>query len=286
MCCNTTGTTQPRAAAFLSGLQSNVLFSFRSKGSAWRELRSKEFEERLAAIRDPIFRSSLIEEAKNMEPGASIGHSMASSRYFIPPKASFWMGSEDRPNYTGGAEVSLARLAEDAGEHPVETWLRLMDETEGRSLFMLRFVNQDLSVLPDFMRSDWVVPGVGDAGAHVSMIMDSGWTSFFLSYWHRDRQEFSLEQSINYLTAKQARIIGLHDRGSLELGKRADINIIDINKLAERQPMRVQDFPGGAPRFIQRAVGYQATVVNGTVILENDELTNVAGGQIIRNRGR
>ena len=74
---------------------------------------------------------------------------------------------------------------------------------------MLRFVNQDLSVLPDFMRSDWVVPGVGDAGAHVSMIMDAGWSSFFLSYWHRDQQEFSLEQSINYLTAKQARIIGL-----------------------------------------------------------------------------
>ena len=122
--------------------------------------------------------------------------------------------------------------------------------------------------------------------AHVSMIMDSGWTSFFLSYWHRDQKEFSLEQSINYLTAKQARIIGLNDRGSLELGKRADINIIDINKLAERQPTRVQDFPRGAPRFIQRAIGYQATVVNGTVILENDELTNEAGGQIIRNRGR
>ena len=195
------------------------------------------------------------------------------------------MGAHDRPNYTGGAEVSLAKLAENAGEHPAETWLRLMDETDGRSLFMLRFVNQDLSVLPDFMRSDWVVPGVGDAGAHVSMIMDAGWSSFFLSYWHRDQQEFSLEQSINYLTAKQARIIGLHDRGSLEVGKRADINIIDIDSLAERQPMRVQDFPGGAPRFIQRATGYQATVVNGTVILENDELTNEVGGQIIRNRG-
>ena len=125
-------------------------------------------------------------------------------------KASFWMGAQDRPNYTGGKEVSLAKLAEDANEHPAETWLRLMDETDGRSLFMLRFVNQDLSV-SDFMRSDWVVPGVGDAGAHVSMIMDAGWSSFFLSYWHRDQQEFSLEQSINYLTAKQARIIGLQD---------------------------------------------------------------------------
>ena len=280
------GTTQPRAAAFLSGLQSNVLFSFRSKGKAWRELRDKEFTERLAAIRDPAFRSSLIEEARQMKAAESIGQSMSSSRFFIPPKSSFWMGIEDRPNYTGGQEVSLATLASKAQEHPAETWLRMMDETDGRSLFMLRFVNQDLSVLPDFMRSDWVVPGVGDAGAHVSMIMDAGWTSFFLSYWYRDRNEFTLEQAVNYLTAKQARIIGLHNRGSLEVGKRADINVIDIERLAERQPIRVQDFPGGAPRFIQRATGYNASLVNGTVILENDELTNESGGQIIRNKGR
>ena len=254
------GTTQPRAAAFLSGLQSNVLFSFRSKGKAWRELRDKEFTERLAAIRDPAFRSSLIEEARQMKAAESIGQSMSSSRFFIPPKSSFWMGIEDRPNYTGGQEVSLATLASKAQEHPAETWLRMMDETDGRSLFMLRFVNQDLSVLPDFMRSDWVVPGVGDAGAHVSMIMDAGWTSFFLSYWYRDRNEFTLEQAVNYLTAKQARIIGLHNRGSLEVGKRADINVIDIERLAERQPTRVQDFPGGAPRFIQRATGYNASL--------------------------
>ena len=80
-----------------------------------------------------MFRSSLIEEAKQMEPAESIGQSMASSRYFIPPKASFWIGSEDRPNYTGGAEVSLAKLAENANEHPVEAWLRLMDETDGEA---------------------------------------------------------------------------------------------------------------------------------------------------------
>ena len=115
---------------------------------------------------------------------------------------------------------------------------------------MIRFVNQDLEALPDFMRSDWIVPGVGDAGAHVSVIMDAGWSSFFLSYWHRDRNEFSLEQAVHSLTAKQARVIGLNDRGSLEVGKRADINIIDIEQLSEHQPTRVHDFPGGAPRFI------------------------------------
>ena len=277
------GTTQPRAAAFLSGLKSNVLYGMRHKGQAWRDLRDLDFEGRLAAIRDSNMRARLIEEAKVMEGAQSIGQTMTSSRFSIPPAASFWMGDEDRPNYTGGSEMSLETLSTQANEHPAETWIRLMVESNGQGLFMVRFVNQDLEVLPDFMRSDWIVPGVGDAGAHVSVIMDSGWTSFLLSYWHRDRSEFTLEEAVHYLTAKQARVIGLNDRGSLEVGKYADINVIDIDRLSEKQPMRVHDFPGGAPRFIQRAIGYRATVVNGKVILENDELTGVVGGSVLRN---
>ena len=279
------GTTQPRAAAFLSGLKSNVLYGMRHKGQAWRDLRDLDFEGRLAAIRDSNMRARLIEEAKVMEGAQSIGQTMTSSRFSIPPAASFWMGDEERPSYTGGSEMSLETLSAQANEHPAETWIRLMVESNGQGLFMVRFVNQDLEVLPDFMRSDWIVPGVGDAGAHVSVIMDSGWTSFLLSYWHRDRSEFTLEEAVHYLTAKQARVIGLNDRGSLEVGKYADINVIDIDRLSERQPMRVHDFPGGAPRFIQRAVGYRATVVNGQVILENDELTGVVGGSVLRNSG-
>ena len=277
------GTTQPRAAAFLSGLKSNVLYGMRHKGQAWRDLRDLDFEGRLAAIRDSNMRARLIEEAKVMEGAQSIGQTMTSSRFSIPPAASFWMGDEDRPNYTGGSEMSLETLSAQANEHPAETWVRLMVESNGQGLFMVRFVNQDLEVLPDFMRSDWIVPGVGDAGAHVSVIMDSGWTSFLLSYWHRDRSEFTLEEAVHYLTAKQARVIGLNDRGSLEVGKYADINVIDIDRLSEKQPMRVHDFPGGAPRFIQRAIGYRATVVNEQVILENDELTGVVGGSVLRN---
>ena len=115
------------------------------------------------------------------------------------------------------------------------------------------------------------------------MIMDAGWSSFFRLTGIAITG--FLEQPINYLTAKQARIIGLQDRGSLEMGKRADINIIDIDQLAERQPIRVHTFCWCA-EFIQRAIGYQNTIVNGQVILENDELTGNVGGQIIRNQSK
>ncbi len=141
----------------------------------------------------------------------------------------------------------------------------------------------DIEELPGFLKSDWVLPGVGDAGAHVTQIMDSGWATFFLSYWHRERGIFTLEESIRLLTSAPARVLGCSDRGSLIVGQKADINLIDVDRVAERQPQLVHDFPGGAPRLIQRAVGYRNTIVNGVVILENDELTGARGGQVLRN---
>lgn len=281
-----TGTTQPRAAGFLSGLKTNVLIGMRLKWPTWRELRGMDQAARLSAIRDATFRNRLIDEAKRMENAESIGQTMTSSRFTIPMGKSFWMGTDDRPNYVRADNESLANLAADAGEHPAETWLRFMLESNGEGLFHVRFVNEDLEVLPDFMRSDWIVPGVGDAGAHLGVISDVGWTSFLLSYWHRDRGVFSIEEAVHLLTGKQARVLGFDEIGSLEVGKKADINVIDIDRVAERQPKRVTDFPAGASRLLQAAVGYRATLVNGVVILEDDELTGERGGLVLRNRNR
>ena len=85
------------------------------------------------------------------------------------------------------------------------------------------------------------------------------------------------------LTSKQNRVLRLSDRGALEVGKKADINVLGIDRVEERQPRRVYDFPGEAPRLIQRAVGYRQTLVNGQIILENDELTGHRAGTILRN---
>ena len=159
-------------------------------------------------------------------------------------------------------------------------------ESNGEGLFHLRFVNENLTKLPDFMGSDWVVPGVGDAGAHVSMIMDAGWSSFFISHWYRDQQAFSLEETIHMLTEKQNRVLALPDRGSLVVGKKADVNVIDIDRVEERQPQRVLDLPGGFPRLIQKAAGYKNTIVNGKIILEDNELTDERGGTVIRGNSR
>jgi len=130
---------------------------------------------------------------------------------------------------------------------------------------------------------EWAMPGLGDAGAHVSQMIDSGWTTFVLSHWHRDVGLYSVEEAVRRMAAVPAEVLGLNDRGTLAVGKRADINIIDIDKVEERQPQIVNDFPGGAPRFIQRAVGYQATLCNGQVILRDDEHTGTRSGQVLKN---
>ena len=260
--------TLPRSGGFLSGLRTDM---FMIRTPAWNELRTKRFDERLATIRDAEQRQKLIDEAKetpNVEQ-------MTGNWY--------WLGADDRPNYTKDEAENLRSLAAAAGEHPAETWLRFMLESNGEAFFHIRFFNNDLEALPAFLGEDFVLPGIGDAGAHVSQIMDSGWTSFMLSHWVRDKQAFSLEEAVRKLTSAQARVVGFNDRGALAPGMKADVNVINMDLVAERQPQLVYDFPGEAPRLIQKAVGYQATICNGAVILENDEHTGERSGRVLRN---
>ena len=195
----------------------------------------------------------------------------------------FYMGDGARPRYTQDLSENLTAMAEAAGEHPVETWLRLSDKTNGKALFHMRGFNVNLDALAELISTDWAMPGLGDAGAHVSQMIDSGWPTFILSHWHRDTGLYSLPEAVRRISAVPAQVLGLEDRGTLAVGKRADINVFDVERLEERMPQIVHDFPFGAPRFIQRAAGYKATVCNGSVVLVDDELTGERGGRVLRN---
>ena len=149
--------------------------------------------------------------------------------------------------------------------------------------FHLRAFNVNLDNLERLITTDWALPGLGDAGAHVSQMIDSGWATFVLSHWHRDHGTYTIEEAVRRIAAEPARVLGLKDRGVLAVGKKADLNVIDVDRLEERQPYIVHDFPGGAPRFQQRAAGYKATVCNGKVTLRDDEHTGVCAGEVLRN---
>ena len=266
-----TAVTVPRSGGGVGGLATNNFW----RTPSWNELREMDFDARLAAIRDADFRAKLVAEVQTDE--ALNEQVMKSTRRFYP------MGEAERPCYTQGRYESLFDIAAAAGEHPVEAWLRLTLASNGKVLFHHRGFNVNLDNLEQMITTDWAMPGLGDAGAHVSQMIDSGWATFVLSHWHRDKGTYSIEEAVRRIAAEPARVLGLADRGVLAAGKRADVNVIDIDRIEERQPYIVHDFPGGAPRFQQRAQGYKATVCNGQVTLRDDEHTGICSGRVLRN---
>lgn len=193
----------------------------------------------------------------------------------------FYLGSGENPDYTH--QRDLKAEAEGAGEHWSETFLRLSKETNGKALFNFRMFSTSLKEQADLFKSDNIYPGLGDAGAHVSQIMDAGWSSFVLSHWYRETGYFTISEAIQKMTSGPARVLGLEDRGVLKVGMRADINVFDADKVAELQPELVHDFPHGAPRYIQKATGFKTTIVNGQVSLVDGELMGVRAGVVLRH---
>ena len=264
-----TAITQVRGSGFMFGLQSALPV----QGETWGALRKMRLAERLTAIRDPDTRAKLVAEGREMKRQLPLGNV-------------FYLGDGESPNYAAPADQSLEAMAAAAGEHWVETFLRLSLETNGRALFNLRMFNQSLKELGDLFKSEHIFPSLGDAGAHVSQIMDAGWPSFVLSHWIRDAGLYSLEEGVRRLTSGPARVLGLADRGRLAAGLKADVNVFDPAAVAERQPELVHDFPGGAPRYIQKSIGYKTTIVNGAVTVEEGEHTGERAGKVLRHRAQ
>ena len=261
-----TGISQPRSSGFMFGLQSSLPFP----GETWEKIRQMDLKGRLVSIRDGKTRNMLIKEA-------------ADGKESLPYNQVFWLGNGESPNYSAGREMCAADLAKKNNEHPAETFLRLSDESDGKTLFNYRMFNQNLEAAGEMFLSDRIFPGLGDAGAHVSQICDAGWATFVLSHWVRETGLYSLEEGVRRISSAPARIIGLKDRGTLEVGKKADLNIFDSDKVAELQPEIVHDFPGGAPRYIQGSTGYKATIVNGKINFMDGELTGAANGEVLRH---
>jgi N-acyl-D-aspartate/D-glutamate deacylase len=259
------GTTVPRCGGNVSNLQTVILFP------GWEKLRAIPPEKRWDAIQDDEFRNELIAAAKNDPTSERFARRLR------------WMGDGDRPIYTKPREDNLDAMARVAGEHPAETWMRLTLETKGAATFHMPFFNIRFDALEALMERDWVVPGLGDAGAHVSVIMDAGWPSFYLSHWVRDEGKLDLPAAIHRITARPAKVLALEDRGVLKVGKKADINVLDIDHVEERQPRVVQDFPHGKSRLVQPGAGYLATVVNGVVARRRDEPTGARTGRVLRS---
>ena len=266
-----------RPIGFLLGLESS-LHPFVSRPS-YKAIATLPMVERLARLRDPSFRAQMLSEAVNHRSDIMRTVTERFDRMFR-------LG--DPPDYEPPAEQSLAALAARQGREPQEVAYDVLLEREGRELIFMPAFNYaagDLSDVATMMAHPNTILGLSDGGAHCGLICDASTPTYMLSHWARDRTrgpKLPLEQVVRAQTSHTAALFGLNDRGRLAPGLKADINVIDFDDLQLSAPEMVYDLPAGGRRLVQRARGYNATVVAGVPIFEDGEATGALPGKLIR----
>ena len=268
-----------RPIATLISFQS--LFNPFANLPAFAPLKKMAFEQRIAALRDPVMRQRLVSETNPSPTGLDLVFTSAGfwSQVFIT-------GSPF--NYYPAAKDSVQAHADKAGVDPRETAYDAMLEHDGRAFLMYatcNWANLDRKPLHAMVTHPAAVIGLGDGGAHVTVAGDFSQPTTLLINWVRDADascQLTLEQAIHKLSLANARIFGLHDRGALTSGLKADINLIDLAGLSIGDPVMENDLPLGKPRLDQRAQGYVATYVGGVRIQENGQLTGKLPGTVAR----
>jgi N-acyl-D-aspartate/D-glutamate deacylase len=177
---------------------------------------------------------------------------------------------------------TVADEARRRGVDPVEAMIDIALERDFEVLFVQLLMLQDDDELVRLMRHPRTAMCFSDSGAHVSQIFDSSIYTHLLAYWVRERQAFPLEEAIQMVTSRPAKIWRLHDRGLLAPGYGADVAVFDPDAVAPMMPTVVQDLPGGAKRIEQHAEGFAATIVNGRVLIRDGVPTEARPGRLLR----
>src|SRR5208282_6536416 len=177
---------------------------------------------------------------------------------------------------------SIAEIADTEGKDPVDVMIELALEKNLKKFFLQTLVNENQEHVLEMMKHPRSVVTFSDSGAHVSQIMDSSLQTHVLSYWVREKHALSLEEAIRMLTFVPASYWGLQGRGMLREGWAADVIVFDPEKISPMLPVLDHDLPAGARRLKQKATGLKTTIVNGQVLLRNNEHTGALPGQLLR----
>jgi N-acyl-D-aspartate/D-glutamate deacylase len=192
------------------------------------------------------------------------------------------------PNYEPSMGDSLGAQAAGDGESVLAAMYDALLEDEGRSLLyfpLYNYTEGSLDNVAEMMNHAGALPGLSDGGAHVGTICDASFPTFMLTWWVRDRPHgrISLPDAIHRMTQLTAQYIGLNDRGVVAPGMKADLNVIDVDKLQLTRPELVADLPAGGKRLMQPARGYKATLVSGEVIVLDGVFTGALPGRMVRS---
>jgi N-acyl-D-aspartate/D-glutamate deacylase len=243
-------------------------------------LSSLPFDALIARLRDPDIRRKILSEKLDPQPAMLLGLRVANFEEIYP------LG--DPPDYEPTPDSSIARLAAARGILPAELAYDLMLENDGHTLLYMataNYADQNLDMCRTAFCHEGTVIGLGDGGAHMGSICDASYPTFMLTHWVRDRKrgpKLPLPMVIEAMTRRTAQLVGLNDRGILAPGYRADINIIDIERLRLGSPYIIRDLPAGGRRLMQDAQGYRATIVNGVVTYRGGKPTGALPGRLVR----
>ena len=257
---------------------------------SYKRIHHLPLAERVKAMRDPEFKAQLLKE--ETEPLAGDGSA-------IPPLADELLSKIDmvamrlfrlgeNPNYEPTPKDCLAAEAMRTGKPTLEVIYDALLEQEGKALLyfpLYNYTGMSLDTLHEMLTHPLALPGLSDGGAHVGTVCDASFPTFLMQHWARDRPKgrIPLETIVKMQAHDTSRFLGMKDRGTLEPGMRADINVLDFDALRLRHPEMHKDLPAGGQRLLQGADGYVATLVKGMAIAEHGKLTGARPGRLYRS---
>lgn len=238
-----------------------------------------------AKLAEPAVRAAILAETDLPPQPVPLFDSLFA---FIQHSADSIYAIGDPPDYEPTPDQTVGAIARRRGEDPLATMYDLMLESGGTAMLMLPFFNYvegNHDAIHEMMSHRAAISGLSDGGAHCGLICDASYPTFLLTHWARDRRRgprFPIEYVVRKQTLDTASLFGLTDRGVLKVGKKADVNVIDMDALALEVPLMAYDLPAGGKRLIQGARGYDATVVSGVVTRRHGADTGARPGALLR----
>ena len=277
----------PQVLSRGSGLMLSLdTFNPFSYTEAYQAIPNEPHEDRIAALRDPSNREAILTAAMENNPSMMI----------LGPALHSTFAMEKGVVFEPEVADSIGARAEASGVDPMEliydTMVDLAEQsTDGKTrvlaVFFSGYAEGNLDAVETMMRDEISVLGLGDGGAHCSMICDASWPAFVLQHWVRDRTrgaKIDIEEAVKMMSKEGADLYGLGDRGTIEVGKRADVNVIDLDEVELQLPEVIDDLPTGAARIVQRAKGIKFTLCAGEITFRDGEPTGARPGRLIRGK--
>ncbi|MBI2769372.1 MAG: amidohydrolase family protein [Burkholderiales bacterium] len=257
----------------------------------YKEVAHLPLAQRAAALREPARKARILAEKSDRLAGDGTA---------IPPLVDILLARiemisgrmfplDGTLDYEPGVMKSFLVRAKQRGVTALEALYDYFAEGDGGNLVYFPIFNYNdgsLAALGEMLTHPRALFGLADAGAHVGTVCDASFTTFMLSHWVRDRPtgKLPLGQAVEMMSRRNARYLGLADRGVVAPGMRADINVADPQRLGVGTPVLVNDLPAGGKRFLQKAEGYLGTWVNGRAVARGGQLMPDRPGRLVRMR--